>query len=110
MQPTDEPPSTPDRARDRLMLRLLLSLISLVLTGMGLLAVITAHYYGHSSRHGNVEVTLDGLQAVLMGLTEIFFGLMPLGAWFSTKRGVLCWMLGCVALAAAAFVTLLHES
>lgn len=88
---------------DRLLARVLATLIALVFTGLGVMAIVTGHYDGRSSRWGS-EVALDGEPALLMGLALAAMGLFPLGIWFRTRRQALIWVLLCFAVSAAAFL------
>jgi cell division protein FtsW (lipid II flippase) len=88
--------------------RLLASLISLTVVGLGIMAVVTQHYYGRSSKHGNAEVSLDGAAAVGMGVATVFLGLVPLALWFRSKRPALAWAVVCISVAAIAFCTVIY--
>jgi hypothetical protein len=83
--------------------RLLASLVSLTLVGLGIMAVLTEHYYGRTTKLGGAEVSLDGGAAIGMGMATIFFGLLPLALWFPRKGPALAWALACVVAAAAFF-------
>ena len=94
-------------AREReghLVARLLVSLISLTLVGLGLFAVFTQHYYGSTSKLGRAVVSLWGTPAVLMGLSTVFLGLAPLALWFASKKSAGLWATGWLAAAAITFV------
>lgn len=91
------------RSKELLLPRLLVSLISLTLVGLGMMAVLTQSYYGRTSKLGGAEVSLDGGPAVAMDVATIFLGLMPLALWFPGKRPALAWSLACFAGAAIAF-------
>lgn len=97
------PSEEPSPASNRLLARVLATLIALVFTGLGVMAVVTGHYDGRSSRWGS-EVALDGGPALFMGLALVAMGLFPLGIWFRTRRQALIWVLLCFAVAAAAFL------
>lgn len=99
---TAKPPGS--RSKELLVPRLLASLISLTLVGLGIMSVVTQSYYGRTFKLGGAEVSLSGGQAVGMGLATIFLGLLPLAFWFSSKRPALAWALVCVAAAALPFV------
>lgn len=96
------------RSRDLLLFRLLLSLISLMLIGLGVLAISTDHYYGSTSKYGGHEVVLDGASATAMGIAIVLFGLFPLAAWFKTRRWVITWSVACFAGAGAAVYISIH--
>ena len=88
----------------RLIARLLVSLISLTLVGLGLFAVFTQHYYGSTNKLGGAVVSLWGTPAVLMGLSTVFLGMAPLALWFASKKAAGLWATGWVAAAAVTFV------
>ena len=89
----------PRSSQDMLVPRLLATLISLTVVGLGTMTVLTEHYYGQTSKLGGAEAVLDGGPAVLMGWATIFFGLLPLGLWFPGKRSALVWSVACVMVA-----------
>ena len=91
------------RARELLVARLLMSLISITLVGLGVMAILTGHYYGRTSKLGGAEISLDGPAATAMGFTEALFGLFPLAFWFRNKRPRIAWAVACLVAAAAAF-------
>lgn len=100
--PNTTPPE-PSSAKDLLVPRLLMSLISVTLVGLGLMDIVTGHYYGITNKLGKAEVVLDGPSATAMGVTTVFFGLLPLALWFRTKRRALLWSMACVIAAGSAF-------
>ncbi|MEA2766324.1 MAG: hypothetical protein QOK07_2728 [Gemmatimonadaceae bacterium] len=83
--------------------RLLISLVSLTLVGLGVMTMFTGHYYGRTSKFGGAEVSLDGPAAIVTGLGEVFFGLFPLAFWFGTGRSRILWAVVCFVAAGAAF-------
>jgi hypothetical protein len=85
--------------------RLLISLVSLTLVGLGVMTMFTGHYYGRTSKFGGAEVSLDGPAGIVTGLSEVFFGLFPLAFWFCTRRSRILWALACFVAAGAAFYT-----
>jgi hypothetical protein len=89
--------------RDMVVPRLLMSLISLTLVGLGVMTILTGHYYGRTSKLGGAEVSLDGPAATAMGISTVLLGLFPLALWFRTKRPAMVWAIACVLAAAAAF-------
>ena len=95
--------SNESRSKKLLVPRLLVSLISLTMVGLGIMAFLTQHYYGRTSKLGGAEVSLNGGPAVSMGLATVFFGLLPLALWFPSKRPALAWALACAAAAAVSF-------
>ena len=72
-------------------LRWLISLIALVMIGLGLWSIASQHYFGRTTKYGGAEVSLDGQPAVLMGLLYISLGLLPLAMWFRTPRAAAWW-------------------
>lgn len=91
------------RARELLVPRLLMSLVSLTLVGLGIMTVWTGHYHGRTTKLGGAEISLDGPAATAMGLSEAFFGLLPLAFWFHAKRPRTAWAAACLIAAAVAF-------
>lgn len=89
--------------KEMLVPRLLASLISLTVVGLGIMAVLTQHYYGRTSKLGGAEVSLDGAAAVGMGVATVFLGLVPLALWFPSKRPALAWAVACISAAAISF-------
>jgi hypothetical protein len=80
-----------------------MSLISLTLVGLGVMTILTGHYYGSTSKLGGAEISLDGPPATAMGLSMVLFGLFPLAFWFRTKRPAIVWAGACLLAAGAAF-------
>jgi len=78
-------------------------LMSVVISGLGALAVVTRYYYGRSSRWGT-EVTLYDGPAVWAGIGLIAIGLIPMGLWFGSARKAAAWMVGCALLLVATLV------
>jgi hypothetical protein len=91
------------RAKELLLPRLLASLISLTLIGLGVMTILTRQYYGRTSRLGGAEVSLDGPAATAMGASTALLGLLPLAFWFHAKRPRIVWAVGCLIAASAAF-------
>ena len=81
--------------------RLMMSLISLVVVGLGVVAIVTEQYQGHNSKIRGADVAIYGQQAVLVGLFLVFLGLMPLALWFKTKRMALMFVVGCAVMSGA---------
>ncbi len=103
------PVGTRSGSQERLVPRLLATLISLTIVALGLMAVFTRHYYGRTSKLGGAEVSLDGAAAVGMGLATFFLGLLPLAFWFPNKRPALVWAVVCIFAAAVAFSLSIYE-
>lgn len=101
-RPSPEP-ATSKRPQNLLLPRLLATLMSLTLVGLGLLAIVTEHYYGRTSKYGGAEISIDGAPAIAMGVSIVLFGLFPLALWFRTSRPAVAWMLACFAAAGVAF-------
>jgi len=89
--------------------RVLASLVSLFIVGIGFKAVMTAHYFARSGRLG-MEITVNGPPAVAMGIGIIFWGFIPLTLWFNTKRSRGIWLIFCVIIAALFFAISSHLS
>jgi hypothetical protein len=103
---TDAITPDPQKLKEtRRTLRVLLSAISLVIVGMGAMAIWSEHYYGVSTKHGNVSIVLDGAPAIRMGLTLVLLGLVPMGVWWNTTKAVLAWS---IAFAIAFGTSLLY--
>jgi hypothetical protein len=83
--------------------RLLASLVSLTVVVLGVMTMLTGHYYGRTSKLGGAEVSLDGPAAIVTGLSEALFGLFPLAFWFGTTRSRILWAVACFVAAGAAF-------
>lgn len=75
--------------------RWLITLIAVVITGLGVLSIATEIYSGYTSKYGGIEVFLEGRRAVLMGWLYISLGAMPLAIWFNTARRAAWWAGGC---------------
>jgi len=67
-----------DRERDMIVPRLLMSLISLTLVGLGVTTILTGHYYGRTSKLGGAEVSLDGPAATTVGISMVLWA-VPAG-------------------------------
>jgi hypothetical protein len=90
-------------AVEMLVPRLLTSLISVTLVGLGVMTILTGHYYGRTSKLGGAEISLDGPAAIAMGVSTVLFGLFPLASWFRSKGPATVWAIACFLAAAAAF-------
>lgn len=91
------------RAKELLLPRLLASLISLALVGLGVMTILTRQYDGRTSKLGGAEVSLDGPAATAMGVSTALLGLLPLAFWFQAKRPRIVWAAACLIAAGAAF-------
>ena len=78
--------------RDLRIAKILFTLISLVICSLGLLAVLTQHYYGYTNKYGVHELNIDGISAIKIGIGYIVFGLFPLAVWAKTAKGLVIWM------------------
>jgi uncharacterized membrane protein YczE len=96
------------RTTELLLPRLLASLISLTLVGLGVTTVVTRHYYGATSKLGGAEVSLDGPPATAIGVSLALLGLVPLAFWFRSKRPAAVWAGACLIAAGAAFYVSIH--
>jgi hypothetical protein len=106
---TARPASKENRSKELLVPRLLASLISLCVVGLGITAILTQHYYGRTTKLGGAEVSLDGGPAIAMGFCTVFFGLLPLALWFPAKRPALVWVVACFSAAGVAFYISVHS-
>jgi hypothetical protein len=97
-----------DRTRELLLARLLVSMISITFVALGVVAIVTRHYYGSTSKLGGAEVSLDGPPATAMGFSIALFGLFPLALWFRTKRPAIVWVVACFVAASVAFYVSIH--
>ena len=88
--------------------RLLATLVSLTIIGLGLLAMVTQHFHGRPSAPGGVEHSLEGMAAVVMGLSTVLAGLSPLALWFETRRSALLWAAAFTVSAVIVFVIALR--
>lgn len=84
------------RARDILVARIPVTLISAVIIGLGIFSIITEHYYGYTNKFGGHEVILDGISAIKIGLGYIFLGLSPLALWAKSGRAAGLWAALCL--------------
>ena len=103
------PASKENRSKELLVPRLLASLISLSVVGLGITAILTQHYYGRTTKLGGTEVSLDGGPAIAMGFCTLFFGLFPLALWFPARRPALVWVVACFSAAGVAFYISVHS-
>ena len=88
---------------DLRLVRWLTSFIAVVMVGLGLWSIASQHYFGHTTKFGGADVSLDGQPAVLMGLLYISLGVLPLALWFPTPQAAAWWASVC----AVAFFALL---
>ena len=107
--PTNLPDSLVDanpaaRSNDLLLPRLLASLVSVTIVGLGVMAIWTRHDYGRTTKLGGAEVVLDGPPAVAMGVCTVLFGLFPLALWFDSRRTAIAWTVLCFVAAGTAFL------
>ncbi len=94
------PASASDRMpTDKLVLRLLATLVSVSVVGLGSLSIWALHHYGSSGRLGSAAVLQDGVPAVTMGWVLVCVGLLPLALWFRGRRAAQAWCAACVAAA-----------
>lgn len=71
--------------------RWLLTLISVVVMGIGLWSVFNGEFFGGTTRSG-AEVHVTGSKAIWMGLSMVAFGAFPLGVWGTNKKAVVMGM------------------
>lgn len=77
--------------RERRLARWLALLFSAVFMGLGFWSVVTAGYYGRTTKLGGAEVWLSGQPAVRMGMAIMALGLLPLALWFRSKEWAASW-------------------
>lgn len=94
----NEPPT---KRRDLRTARLLATVFSAGLVGLGVWEAFTASYYGRSSKYGGAEVFLEGRAAVMAGLGEALIGLAPLALWANTPHRAALWMGSCLVAGVA---------
>lgn len=83
-----------NRPAPSLLTKLLCTLAAVFLAGVGLLAIVTETHSGHARYKG--YVTLQGDQAVSMGVVIICLALLPLVVWVPRRwvvRALLAWWL-----------------
>ena len=80
-----------------------MSLISLTFVGLGVMTIVTGHYYGSTNKLGGAKVSLDGPPAIAMGVSTVLVGLFPLALWFRAKWARIVWIVACFIAAGAAF-------
>ena len=78
------------------MARLLVTLISAVIIGLGIFSIVTQHYYGYTSKLGGHEVVLDGMPAIKIGVGYILLGLSPLALWAKSVKAAGIWAALCL--------------
>jgi hypothetical protein len=83
--------------------RLLATLVSFTVIGLGLLAMVTQHFHGRAPAPGGTENAMEGMAAVVMGLSTVLAGMTPLALWFDQKRSALIWASACTAGAGVVF-------
>lgn len=84
------------KARDLLVTRLLVTLISTVIVGLGIFSIVTESYYGYTSKLGGHEVVLNGMPAIKIGLGYILLGLSPLALWAKSGKVAGIWAALCL--------------
>ena len=84
------------KVRDLLVARLLVTLISAVIIGLGIFSIITEHYYGYTSKLGGHEVILDGVPAIKIGLGYTLLGMSPLALWAKSGKRAGIWAALCL--------------
>jgi hypothetical protein len=96
------------RTRITLVPRLLATLVSFTVIGLGLLAMVTLHYHGRGTQPSGAENSLEGTAAFVMGLSTVLAGMTPLALWFDTKRWALIWAFACTLGAGIVFLIALR--
>jgi uncharacterized membrane protein YjgN (DUF898 family) len=79
-----------------ILVKILVSLISLVFSILGLVSIMSEHYYGHTSKFGGHEVVKNGNAAILIGIGMILMGLSPLALWAKSAKTAGWWVALCL--------------
>ena len=64
----------------------------------GIFIINTQHYYGHTSKFGGAEVSVDGIKAVIIGVAIIIIGLTPMALWAKTGKVAGLWAGSCLII------------
>lgn len=108
MKNSGQPSNADGRSRDRLLMRLLISLVALFLIVSGGASLVSESYFGRTSKLGGAVNHLSGSPAAALGVATLFFGLSMLAVWGRRRSHVLTWSLLCLAVAGAALITALR--
>ena len=65
--------------------------MSVFMLAYGIFIIATQHYYGHNNRYGGTEVSADGWQAIIMGISIIVIGLTPMALWEKSGKAAGIW-------------------
>jgi hypothetical protein len=76
--------------------RLLCTLVSVTVSGMGVFSMVTEYYYGRTNKLGGAVVVFEGKQAVITGFGMAVFGLFPLALWANNSLRAGIWAACCV--------------
>ncbi len=82
--------------------------MSALMLAYGIFIIANEHYYGYSSKTG-AEVNADGSDAVLIGISFIIFGLIPMSLWAKSAKAAgffagICMILGIILFLAPAYM------
>jgi hypothetical protein len=81
-------------------------LISAVFMAMGLLSIVTKHYYAQTSKLGGSEITADGIHAVILGIGVIILGLFPMALWAKSGKIAGLWASFCIIMGLAVLIVI----
>lgn len=68
--------------------KLAAALMILVLSGIGVVQIVTEHACSSMNKYGGSSTTFDGRAAILHGLGMVAFGLVPLALFFKRPTPV----------------------
>ena len=76
----------------------------------GTFIIATQHYYGRTNKYGGAEVSVDGCQAVIVGVAIIVIGLTPMCLWMKSGKAAGFWAGTCMIIGIVLFLapTYLH--
>ncbi|MGY3265496.1 hypothetical protein [Lysobacter sp. HA35] len=77
--------------------RLLALTMTFVISGLGLLALVSGHTEERWTRYGHTG-SLEGAPAHAFGLAMFFFGLLPLALAMRTPKSAMWWAVSAVVL------------
>lgn len=80
---------------DLLVPRLLCTLVSITVSGMGVFSMVAEYYYGRTNKLGGAVVVFEGKQAVITGFGMAVFGLFPLALWANNSLRAGIWAACC---------------
>ena len=83
--------------------------MSAFMLAYGTFIIATQHYYGRTDKYGGAEVSVDGLQANLIGVAIIVIGLTPMCLWMKSSKAAgfwagICMIVGIILFLAPAYL------